>query len=139
MSDSIRIGIAGYGNLGRGVEASIALNSDMALVGIFTRRAPAQLTPLHAGTPVFAMDALADYTEKIDVLILCGGSKEDLPQQGPELAALFNTVDSSGRTPLRTLSTASGTGSVYCTPPATPGMRRIASEWPWLKPLPQKV
>lgn len=94
MSDSIRIGIAGYGNLGRGVEASIARNPDMALVGIFTRRAPAQLTPLHAGTPVFAMDALADYTEKIDVLILCGGSKEDLPKQGPELAALFNTVDS---------------------------------------------
>ena len=94
MSDSIRIGIAGYGNLGRGVEASLALNPDMTLVGIFTRRAPAQLTPLHAGTPVFAMDALADYTEKIDVLILCGGSKEDLPQQGPELAARFNTVDS---------------------------------------------
>ena len=94
MSDSIRIGIAGYGNLGRGVEASLALNPDMTLVGIFTRRAPAQLTPLHAGTPVFAMDALADYTEKIDVLILCGGSKEDLPKQGPELAALFNTVDS---------------------------------------------
>lgn len=94
MSDNIRIGIAGYGNLGRGVEASIALNPDMALVGIFTRRAPAQLTPLHASTPVLAMDALADYTEKIDVLILCGGSKEDLPKQGPELAALFNTVDS---------------------------------------------
>ena len=94
MSDSIRIGIAGYGNLGRGVEASIARNPDMALVGIFTRRAPDQLSPLHAGTPVFSMDALAGYTEKIDVLILCGGSKEDLPRQGPELAALFNTVDS---------------------------------------------
>jgi diaminopimelate dehydrogenase len=94
MSDSIRIGIAGYGNLGRGVEASIARNPDMALVGIFTRRAPEQLTPLHAGTPVFSMGALASYTDKIDVLILCGGSKEDLPRQGPELAALFNTVDS---------------------------------------------
>ena len=94
MSDSIRIGIAGYGNLGRGVEASIARNPVMALVGIFTRRAPDQLSPLHAGTPVFSMDALAGYTEKIDVLILCGGSKEDLPRQGPELAARFNTVDS---------------------------------------------
>ena len=94
MSDTIRIGIAGYGNLGRGVEASIARNPDMALVGIFTRRAPEQLTPLQAGTPVFSMDALASYTDKIDVLILCGGSKEDLPRQGPELAALFNTVDS---------------------------------------------
>ena len=94
MSETIRIGIAGYGNLGRGVEASIARNPDMALVGIFTRRAPEQLTPLHAGTPVFSMDALAGYTDKIDVLILCGGSKEDLPRQGPALAALFNTVDS---------------------------------------------
>lgn len=94
MSQTIRIGIAGYGNLGRGVEASLACNSDMALVGIFTRRAPGQLAPLHADTPVFAMDALAQYTDKIDVLILCGGSKEDLPAQGPALAALFNTVDS---------------------------------------------
>lgn len=94
MSDSIRIGIAGYGNLGRGVEASIARNPDMALVGIFTRRAPEQLSPLHAGTPVFSMDALTGYTDQIDVLILCGGSKEDLPRQGPELAALFHTVDS---------------------------------------------
>lgn len=94
MSQSIRIGIAGYGNLGRGVEASLARNPDMALVGIFTRRAPQQLVPLHAGTPVFAMDTLARYTDRIDVLILCGGSKEDLPEQGPALAALFNTVDS---------------------------------------------
>ena len=94
MSDTIRIGIAGYGNLGRGVEASIARNPDMALVGIFSRRAPEQLTALHPGVPVFSMDALPSYTEKIDVLILCGGSKEDLPQQGPALAALFNTVDS---------------------------------------------
>ena len=94
MSDTIRIGIAGYGNLGRGVEASIARNPDMALVGIFTRRAPEQLTALHPGVPVFSMDALPSYTEKIDVLILCGGSKEDLPQQGPALAAPFNTVDS---------------------------------------------
>ena len=94
MSHTIRIGIAGYGNLGRGVEASIARNPDMSLVGIFTRRAPAQLVPLHAGTLVLAMDDIAQYTDQIDVMILCGGSKEDLPRQGPELAALFNTVDS---------------------------------------------
>lgn len=94
MSHTIRIGIAGYGNLGRGVEASIALNPDMALVGIFTRRAPAQLKPLCADTPVLAMDNIAEYADQIDVMILCGGSKEDLPRQGPELAALFNTVDS---------------------------------------------
>ena len=94
MSEPIRIGIAGYGNLGRGVEASIALNPDMALVGIFTRRVPDQLVPLNAATPVHAMDALAQFEDRIDVLILCGGSKADLPQQGPELAARFNTVDS---------------------------------------------
>ena len=94
MSEPSRIGIAGYGNLGRGVEASIALNPDMALAGIFTRRPPDQLVPLHAGTPVHAMDALAQFEGAIDVLILCGGSKDDLPRQGPELAARFNTVDS---------------------------------------------
>ncbi len=94
MSEPIRIGIAGYGNLGRGVEAAIAKNPDMRMVGIFTRRAPADLVPLHAGAPVFGMDALDTKTGDIDVLILCGGSKEDLPRQGPALAAQFNTVDS---------------------------------------------
>lgn len=94
MAEHIRIAIAGHGNLGRGVEAAIGKNPDMQLVGIYTRRAPDQLTPLEAGTPVFGMDALPAHTGRIDVLILCGGSKEDLPRQGPELAALFNTVDS---------------------------------------------
>ena len=94
MSEPIRIGIAGYGNLGRGVEAAITRNPDMRLVGIFTRRAPADLKPLFADTAVFAMDSLAERTADVDVLILCGGSKEDLPQQGPQLAASFNTVDS---------------------------------------------
>ena len=94
MGQPIRIGIAGHGNLGRGVEAAIARNPDMELVGIYTRRAPGQVQPVTPGAPVFGMDALAQHTDRIDVLILCGGSKEDLPQQGPELAALFNTVDS---------------------------------------------
>jgi len=94
MGDTIRVAIAGHGNLGRGVEAAVAKNPDMQLVGIYTRRPPAQLTPLHAGTAVHAMDALPAHTDRIDVLILCGGSKEDLPEQGPALAALFNTVDS---------------------------------------------
>ena len=94
MSKQIRIGIAGYGNLGRGVEAAIGKNPDMTLVGIFTRRAPSALTPLVAGTPVYAMDALGEHRDAIDVLILCGGSKDDLPEQGPQLAAMFNTVDS---------------------------------------------
>lgn len=94
MSKQIRIGIAGYGNLGRGVEAAIDKNPDMTLAGIFTRRAPADLVPLGPRTPVYAMDALAEHQQNIDVLILCGGSKDDLPEQGPQLAAMFNTVDS---------------------------------------------
>ena len=94
MGQPIRSGIAGHGNLGRGVEAAIARNPDMELVGIYTRRAPGQVQPVTPGAPVFGMDALAQHTDRIDVLILCGGSKEDLPQQGPEMAALFNTVDS---------------------------------------------
>ena len=94
MGESIRIGIAGYGNLGRGVEAAVAKNPDMQLVGVFTRRNPADLATLRAETAVYAMDDLAEYEDRIDVLILCGGSKEDLPQQGPVMAARFNTVDS---------------------------------------------
>ena len=94
MTSPIRIAIAGYGNLGRGVEAALTRNADMQLVGIYTRRPPAQLQPLTDGTPVHGMDALAGHADRIDVLILCGGSKEDLPQQGPALAARFNTVDS---------------------------------------------
>ena len=94
MKDQIRIAIAGHGNLGRGVEAAIAQNPDMRLVGIYSRRAADQISPRDAATPVRGMDRLAADAEGIDVLILCGGSKEDLPQQGPELAALFNTVDS---------------------------------------------
>ncbi|WP_333793265.1 diaminopimelate dehydrogenase [Hyphomicrobium sp.] len=94
MDELIRIAIAGYGNLGRGVEAAIPKNPDMRLAGIYTRRPPEQLVPLDGATPVFGMDALPDHGDRIDVLILCGGSKEDLPEQGPRLAALFNTVDS---------------------------------------------
>ncbi|WP_353987740.1 diaminopimelate dehydrogenase [Ruicaihuangia caeni] len=93
MNDKIRIGIAGYGNLGRGVEAAIAKNSDMELVGVFTRRDP-QTVSAAAGTAVFPWSALADHRDTIDVLVLCGGSKSDLPVQSPELAASFNIVDS---------------------------------------------
>lgn len=94
IAEQIRIAIAGHGNLGRGVEAAINKNPDLQLVGIYTRRPPEQLTPLLPATAVFSMDELPAHTDRIDVLILCGGSKQDLPQQGPELAALFNTVDS---------------------------------------------
>lgn len=94
MSDSIRIGILGYGNLGRGVETAIHKNPDMRLVGIYSRRAPATITPQNPQTPVLSIDALDDDTEKIDVLILCGGSKDDLPVQTPQFARRYNVVDS---------------------------------------------
>lgn len=90
----IRIGIAGYGNLGRGVEAAITRNPDMTLVGVFTRRAPESVQTLSAQTQVHSIADLPDYRDAIDVLILCGGSKDDLPRQGPEMAAMFNIVDS---------------------------------------------
>lgn len=91
---TIRIGIVGYGNLGRGVELALGQNGDMQLVGVFSRRDPASVSLVNAGVPVYAMERLQEFTDKIDVLILCGGSKDDLPVQGPELASLFNTVDS---------------------------------------------
>ena len=94
MQNSIRSGIAGYGKLGRGVETAIQKNPDLQLVGIFTRRAPESVSPCFAETAVFHMDSLSDFQDKIDVLILCGGSKDDLPQQGPVLASQFNIVDS---------------------------------------------
>ena len=94
MSATIKVGIAGYGNLGRGVEMAIRQNPDMALVGVFSRRAPQDVQLLDAKVPVRAFEALAEFKDEIDVLILCGGSKNDLPEQGPALAAMFNTVDS---------------------------------------------
>lgn len=93
MSRQIRVGIAGYGNLGRGVETALTKNPDMSLVGVFTRRDPLSLSPA-SGAPALAWSDIADYKDRVDVMILCGGSKDDLPVQGPELAALFHTVDS---------------------------------------------
>ena len=90
----IRVGIFGYGNLGRGVESAIAQNSDMELVGVFTRRDPSSVQVRTQGVKVYAEEALKDRTEKIDVLILCGGSATDLPEQTPKYAALYNVVDS---------------------------------------------
>ncbi|MBZ6526918.1 diaminopimelate dehydrogenase [Aerococcaceae bacterium DSM 111021] len=87
----INIGIVGYGNLGRGVEANIKNSSDMNLVGIFTRRNP---ETLNAEAKAYHMDDLVSFKDKIDVLILCGGSRTDIPEQGPTLAEHFNTVDS---------------------------------------------
>ena len=90
----IRIGIVGHGNLGRGVEIAVQHNPDLRTVGIFTRRDPATLQPRVAGTPVHAMDALDAQAGQIDVLVLCGGSRDDLPLQSPALAARFSIVDS---------------------------------------------
>ena len=94
MTEQIRIGIVGYGNLGRGVENALTRCPDMRLVGIFSRRNPASLQPLGANTAVLPLDDIDQFSDKVDVLILCGGSKDDLPEQGPALAARFNTVDS---------------------------------------------
>ncbi len=90
----IKIGIAGYGNLGKGVEIAIRQNQDMELAAIFTRRDPGTIKPAGKSVPVFSVDKAASMQEKIDVMILCGGSAKDLPEQGPLFAAWFNTVDS---------------------------------------------
>lgn len=94
MTSIIRVAIAGYGNLGRGTQAAIKQNTDMQLVCVFSRRDPASVTLIDQSVPVYAMDDIEQYKNDIDVLILCGGSKSDLPEQGPALASLFNIVDS---------------------------------------------
>ncbi len=91
---STRIGILGYGNLGRGVELAVKEAPDMELVAVFTRRDPSTLTIQTAGVPVVSVNDVADWKDKIDVMILCGGSATDLPTQTPEYAKLFNVVDS---------------------------------------------
>ena len=90
----IKIGIVGYGNLGRGVECAIRQNDDMELVAVFTRRAPETLSIQSENVPVVHVDDILNYPDKIDVLILCGGSATDLPVQTPEFAKYFNVVDS---------------------------------------------
>ncbi|NLU12468.1 MAG: diaminopimelate dehydrogenase [Gammaproteobacteria bacterium] len=94
MSHRIRVAIAGYGNLGRGVEAALTQNPDMRLVGVFSRRDPVSVSLLDSSVPVYAMADIEQYQDEVDVMILCGGSKSDLPEQGPYLAQFFNTVDS---------------------------------------------
>ena len=91
---NIRIGIFGYGNLGRGVESAILQNPDTSLVAVFTRRDPASVKLATAGVPVVSADRVAEYVDHIDVMILCGGSATDLPMYTPALAGLFNVVDS---------------------------------------------
>lgn len=91
--EKIRIGILGYGNLGKGVELGILQNKDMELAGVFTRRDPGTLKLATEKTRAYHIKEAGEMTDIIDVMILCGGSKSDIPVQGPEFAALFNTVD----------------------------------------------
>ena len=91
---SIRIGIIGYGNLGRGVECAIKQNPDMELVAVFTRRAPESVSILTKEATVCNIADMENWTDKIDVCILCGGSATDLPEQTPMYAKYFNVVDS---------------------------------------------
>lgn len=93
MNKKIRIGICGYGNLGRGVEKACLQVKDMELCAIFTRRNPKDLK-VESDTPVYAISEIEGFKNKIDVMILCGGSATDLPKQTPELAQWFNVVDS---------------------------------------------
>lgn len=90
----IRIGILGYGNLGRGVECAIKQNPDLELVAVFTRRAPETVSILTEHVVVDSIDHMESYQDKIDVLILCGGSATDLPVQTPQFARMFHVVDS---------------------------------------------
>ena len=83
---NIRIGIVGYGNLGRGVELAIRQNPDTELAAVFTRRDPSSLKILTEGVGVYSVNDVADFKDKIDVLILCGGSATDLPVQTPQFA-----------------------------------------------------
>lgn len=90
----IRIGIAGYGNLGKGVELAIRQNDDMELAGIFTRRDPSTVKPLTADAKVYKLDDAEKMQGDVDVMIICGGSATDLPEQTPVLAKYFNVIDS---------------------------------------------
>ena len=90
----MRIGIIGYGNLGRGVECAIKQNEDMELVAVFTRRSPESVSILTKGAVVCSVEDIEQWKDKIDVMILCGGSATDLPVQTPKFAEMFNVVDS---------------------------------------------
>ena len=91
---SIRVGILGYGNLGKGVESAIAQNADMELAAVFTRRSPESVKVRTAGVKVLHADELSHMQDELDVLILCGGSATDLPVQTPQYASMYNVVDS---------------------------------------------
>lgn len=89
----IRVGIVGYGNLGKSAELGIRQNPDMELAGVFTRRAADTLKLKTEGVKAYSIEEAKNMTDQIDVMLLCGGSMSDLPVQGPEFASVFNTVD----------------------------------------------
>ena len=89
----MKLGIYGYGNLGRGVEAAARQHTDIELVGVFTRRDPESVKTV-SGLPVYSTNSIAEFKDKIDLLIICGGSATDLPEMTPDLARDFNVVDS---------------------------------------------
>lgn len=91
---AIRIGILGYGNLGRGIECAIKQNDDVELAAVFTRRAPEAVKILTEGVKVYSVNDVAAHKDEIDVMILCGGSATDLPKQTPEYVKYFNVIDS---------------------------------------------
>lgn len=93
MNKKIRIAICGYGNLGKGVETEILKNKDMELVCVFSRRNP-ETVSIKSNVPVININEVEKWKDKIDVVIMCGGSATDLPEQGPEFAKIFNTIDS---------------------------------------------
>jgi len=91
--NKIRIGIVGYGNLGKSVELGLKQNNDMELVGVFTRREPSSIKTVSEGVATYHIDEAKNMLEQIDVMILCGGSMSDIPVQGPQFARMFHTVD----------------------------------------------
>jgi diaminopimelate dehydrogenase len=94
MNKKIKVGIVGYGNMGRGVESAIKQNPDIELVAVFTRRPPQEVKLQTKGVKTYSIRDAAKFQKKIDVMILCGGSATDLPEQGPLFAGKFNTIDS---------------------------------------------
>ena len=91
---AIRIGILGYGNLGRGIECAVKQNDDVELAAVFTRRDPSTVKILTEGVSVYPVNEVEKHKDDIDVMILCGGSATDLPKQTPEYVKYFNVIDS---------------------------------------------
>ena len=90
----MRLGILGYGNLGKGIECAVRQNADIELKAVFTRRDPATVKIQTPGVPVYRVDEAEAHKDEIDVLVICGGSATDLPHQTPEYAKYFNVIDS---------------------------------------------